>query len=367
MRAEVEHPPVAHQDDLGKPEAAAQLLDLGLERGRVGGVAGKGLDRDRAADLVGEQAEDDLAAVRAVVARVAEGGERAVGPFHVRARQVVEDERARGEMAPREGPLDPRLASEQPVERAVELVLRRVGDVQDRPQRALPKRAGGGELGAGGEEAGPDHGQREIPRVAPPPLQERLEAETPEHAEDGRHVAVGDAAYDPEGRLRRDEPFPPQAPLDRVDDRRRQRGERGEGPVLDLPSNPVRLAEQDRGVFAAPLHVSHSGHVHCPARSPRHAPIIAHPAPDVKPYSGYISKPSPGHTSARTAWEPCSGRASRRVEVRVRQPVSPVARRGPGGGQPAPGRTGDGVGRTSGSVGTAGWSMFVDCSASCSG
>ncbi len=65
MRAEVEHPPVADEDDLGQAEAVAQLVDLGLEGRRVGGVAGERLDRDRAALPVGQQAEHDLGPVRA--------------------------------------------------------------------------------------------------------------------------------------------------------------------------------------------------------------------------------------------------------------------------------------------------------------
>jgi hypothetical protein len=62
-----QHPPIADEDDLGKAEPVAELLDLGLDRGRIRGVAREDRDRDRAALRVGHQAEDDLAPVRAMV------------------------------------------------------------------------------------------------------------------------------------------------------------------------------------------------------------------------------------------------------------------------------------------------------------
>jgi hypothetical protein len=182
-------------------------------------------------------------------------------------------------MAAGERPLDPRLAGEQPVERTIELVLARVGDIEDRPERALPKRAGGGELGAGGDEAGHDHGQREIAAPRRSPIEERLQPERAQYPQHRGHVAMGGAAHDPKGRRRGHQVLPPQRALDRVDDRWWQRGQRGEGPVLDRAALPIRLAQQHRGVFATALHVSYSGHVHCPTRPPRHAHIIAHMAP----------------------------------------------------------------------------------------
>ena len=176
MRAEV-HPPVAHEDDVGQAVAQPQLLDLGLHGGRIGGVAGKGLDRDRAAPCIGQQAELDLRAIGPVVAAVPVARQRAVAALDIGAREVVQDERARGQMAGRQRALDPVLAGQQPVECAVQLVLRRAGHGHDLPECRLAQQPGGRELGRGTDHPARDERHREIPLTRRTPIEERLQAE----------------------------------------------------------------------------------------------------------------------------------------------------------------------------------------------
>jgi len=61
-------------------------------------------------------------------------------------------------------------------------------------------------LNPSGEEAGHDQRDREVAAPRPPSIEERLEAERAEGAEDRGHVAVGGAAHDPERLAGRDQP-----------------------------------------------------------------------------------------------------------------------------------------------------------------
>jgi hypothetical protein len=108
---------VAHHDHAGEAKARLELLHLGGEGHRVGGVALEHFDRDRAALAVAEQTIDDLEPVRTVVAAVAEPAQRAAAPFEIGRAHVIEHQRAVREMALRQPVLDPLLSGEQPVER----------------------------------------------------------------------------------------------------------------------------------------------------------------------------------------------------------------------------------------------------------
>jgi hypothetical protein len=89
------------------------------------------------------------------------------------------------------------------------------------------------------EDPGGDEGDGEVALARSSALQERLEAEGAEHPQDRGDVTVGQAPPDPERLVGPDEPLTPETPLDRVDDRGRQGGQRGECPVLDLAPDPV--------------------------------------------------------------------------------------------------------------------------------
>ena len=109
-------------------KALLQLVDLGGERGRIGGVALKHLDRDRPASAVAQQAVDDLRAIGPVVAAVAELGEFAVAAFEIGRADVVEHQHAVPEMPARQAALDARLLGAEPVQGGVEPAPRRRRD-----------------------------------------------------------------------------------------------------------------------------------------------------------------------------------------------------------------------------------------------
>ena len=101
-----EHAAVADQHHAGKPEAAPERIDLGAHRGRIRGVAVEHLDRHRTARAVAQQAELDLQLAALAVAGIAALGQRATAPFQIDRGQVVEHQRAVGEMALGQAPPD---------------------------------------------------------------------------------------------------------------------------------------------------------------------------------------------------------------------------------------------------------------------
>ena len=123
-------------------EAVAQLEELGLEGARVGGVATEGLHGHGAALGVGQQAEHHLGPVGPVVPAVAVGRERAAAALDPGGRHIEQDQAAGHQVPARERPLHGRLAGQQPVERAVQLVLRGSFHVHlRRERRGAPGRA----------------------------------------------------------------------------------------------------------------------------------------------------------------------------------------------------------------------------------
>ncbi len=87
-----DHAAVADPDEALSAEAPLDLLDLGGEGLGVGGVAGEDLDADGAAVLGGEESDDDLWPVGAMVAGVAVGGEFTAASLEVGGGDVVEEE-----------------------------------------------------------------------------------------------------------------------------------------------------------------------------------------------------------------------------------------------------------------------------------
>jgi len=124
-----------------------------------------------------------------------------------------------------QGPLDGRLALEQPVERVIELVAGGTDDVE------LGREGGGREATRGGQlrgrlqEACHDERGREVAAARGASVQEARQAQAPEHGQDRRDMTVGQAAYDPERRFERYQRLAPQRPLQGLDGRGRQPGE----------------------------------------------------------------------------------------------------------------------------------------------
>ena len=105
------------------------------------------------------------------------------------------------------------LAPEQAVHGAVELVLPGVLDAEflaERVGERLGSQAmGGGQLGAGIQDPGEDHGGGQRPLAGASPVEELLEAQAASDAEYGGNVAVGSEAEDGEGLEREGSATPP--------------------------------------------------------------------------------------------------------------------------------------------------------------
>ena len=78
-----DHAAIPDQDYAAEAEAMLELVDLAFEGAGIGGIAGKHLDRDRAAFLIAQHAKDDLPFVVAVVAAVAVLGQWAAAAFQI--------------------------------------------------------------------------------------------------------------------------------------------------------------------------------------------------------------------------------------------------------------------------------------------
>jgi len=99
-------------------------------------------------------------------------------------------------VARREACLDPGLAFAEPVERPIQLVLAGVPDAEQIAQGRRAEPAGGGELGRRRNQAGDEHADDEVARPAPARLDQALDAEAAQRAEDRRDMAVGHAPPD---------------------------------------------------------------------------------------------------------------------------------------------------------------------------
>ena len=112
------------------------------------------------------------------------------------------------------------------------------------------KAASGGELGGGLEDAGDDHGSDEVAQSAGDRVQEGIELEMAQAAQDGGDMAVREGAGDEEGigqgraeggqRAR-------QSQAEGFNLMRGEMGEVGESARLDLAAKAEGLAQQDGG------------------------------------------------------------------------------------------------------------------------
>ena len=134
--------------------------------------------------------------------------------------------------------LDTALAAHQPVHGVVQLVfvdLAQVKDVTEGGHGALGmKGAGGGELGAGVDDAGDDHGDDHLTQAAGASGDEGRKVKLFEGAEDGGDVAVRAAAQAGEGVFGIEECLAFEGSADEIDDVCGEVGDVAEGLVLDL-------------------------------------------------------------------------------------------------------------------------------------
>ncbi len=225
---------------------------LGAQRAGVGGVAAEDLHGDRTALAAREQCEDDLELAAPAVAGVAALGQRTLRALEVDRGDVAEHQGALFEVPGGQMPLDAVLALEQPVHGSVEFVLAGVLDAQVLAQRVgqrlAGQGAGGGQLGAGIQDAGEDHGGGQGPVARGAAVQELLEAEVAGTSQHGGDMAVEPGAQDGEGVAagrERDAALEQDAePLDEIVG---PLGQVGEGAFLDLAVFAEGLAQKDGG------------------------------------------------------------------------------------------------------------------------
>ena len=222
------------------------------QRHRIGGVAVEHLDGDRAAVGGAEQAVDDLQRALPAVAAVATLGQRAAAAFHVARRDVVEHQRAVGEMALGQRGLDGGLALQQPVQRGVEFVLVDLAEAEHfaeaRGGGGGRQRTGGGELGGGIEDPADQQGEDEIAAAIAVGAEDTVEADLAGGAERGGDVAVRQAAGDGEGvALGGDDGAALEHAAQAFDVGRGPVGQIAQGALTDLAVLAVALAQQDGG------------------------------------------------------------------------------------------------------------------------
>ena len=195
-----DHPAVPHQGDAGNAEPGADLLHLGRHRGRIGGIAGKQFHRNRTPLGTAQQAEDDLPLALLPVPVVAEGGQRTALPLQVGARYVVENQGPVPQVTPGQGPLDPWLALEQPVQHVEQFIAADRAE----PEQGAETAGGGlrrqaprsGQPGVRRQDPGDDRTKRQLPLAAAGAVQQAFEPEPaggPEHRND---IAVVEGALD---------------------------------------------------------------------------------------------------------------------------------------------------------------------------
>ena len=247
-----DHAAVADQHDMVEVEALLQLLDLWRQRLRIAGVAVEHLDGDRAAVGRAEQAIDDLQRALPAITAVATLGQRTAASLHVARRDVVEHQRAVGEMALGQDGFDGGLAHQQPVERGVEFVVVDVAETERFAEaggrRGGRQRPGGGEFGDGVEDAADQHGEDEVAAAIAVGAEDAVEADLARDAEGRGDVAVRQLAGDGESvALGGDDGAALEHAAQAFDVGGGPVGEVAQGALTDLAVLAIGLAQQDGG------------------------------------------------------------------------------------------------------------------------
>ena len=212
---------------------------------------------------IGEQAEDDLQLVFLIVSGVAPSAEWAVESFKVGGTEIVQDQRTVVEMALGESPFNARLPLKQPIHGLIEFLFADRVQLQAGAEgvgtEVRLERPGGGEFGAGFENAADDESGDEIPRAAGSRVEPGIQLKIAQRAEGGGDMAVREGAGDGEGLVQRADGLTFEDGAEGVDLGRLPIGEVSEGAVFDLVALAEGLAEEDGGRGIA---VGDGGYVH---------------------------------------------------------------------------------------------------------
>ncbi len=184
------------------------------------------------------------------------------------------------------------------------------------PSVVWPSRRAVSSLDSGGQQAGHDERRGEVALAARVGVQEPLEPEAPEAAQDRHHRAVGQArvALEPVGG---EEPLAPQAAPDEIDQLGRQVAQVAHRLGLDLAVLAVRPAQQV-GLVHPALVVPTRRRDMDGAASRAHTRIIAEPDPHVKYISAYARRHETPSVRAQAWTCSCSRPGPRRLELRAR-------------------------------------------------
>jgi len=117
--------------------------------------------------------------------------ERTAAALDPGAADVVEDQVTVAQVAPCQRPLHRALAKQQPVERAIQLILGGALHAELGGKGRGGKAARGGQLRGGLQDARHDERHGQVALAGWAPVQGPLQAEAPEHAQGRCHVPVG--------------------------------------------------------------------------------------------------------------------------------------------------------------------------------
>ena len=174
--------------------ALLQLIDLGRQRHRIGGVALKYFNGDGTAVRSTEQAVDDLQRAPPAVSAIAAFGQRTATTFHVARRDVIQHQRPAAEMTFGQHALDGRLTFQQPVQCGVEFVFVDLAEAehfaQARGGRGRRQPTSGGELGCRIEDPGKQKGEHKVTTTVAVRTKDTIETELARRAEAGGDVTV---------------------------------------------------------------------------------------------------------------------------------------------------------------------------------
>ena len=181
-------------------------------------------------------------------------------------------------MTGRELGLDRVLPVLQPVHRGIDVIGGRLRDAEVGAQRGIAPPGQGGQLGAGLDHPGDDQGQDQVP-LAARRAQQGGQPQVGGHGVHGGGVPVRHRAGDGDRAGGGNQLLAFEAGVDQVDDVVRQRGQVGDGLVLDRAAVAEGAAQVRRGVVLAAALLVHvaglgdSDYVNFP-RTPRHSQII---------------------------------------------------------------------------------------------
>jgi hypothetical protein len=241
------------QHHLGDPEPVLDLGHLAGHGRRVAGVPGEHLDGDRDAVLGRQQPVDDLQPAPDPVFGVADGAQRAGPPLERGGGDVVQHQRAAGQVPRGQRVLDLLLPVMQVVHRCVQVILITRPQPEDLAQGAgrglLAQPAGDGELGAGRDHLRDRHRDHQVPLPGRLGVDQLLQAQGPQGAQHGGDVAVREAAGDLErpARVRGGRRLALEHPGQRLDLGLGPGGQVGQGAVLDLARLAVAFPQKDGG------------------------------------------------------------------------------------------------------------------------